>query len=375
MDRTELDDIAKILDELTESPQKSRANKDQKKRYADNMLLLLTVEGLSERSAGYLFDGFGLWRAEPFFEFLSRDTTDRVSALREMLDNARSGNRRDTPLKFMLNLLARCANARMKEKNLIINHIIEALPELSKKKNGGDYNNIDRSIADFFLRCLKQDFEMPSRRELSLSGGAFFTDKRLEGAFAQLDDTEENNRLIKKVRVWINGDDPESRTIPSKAAWIHTLDEIKKYLESPEAQIKSPLRDLDEKNKRIIHLNKQIEALERDNASIKHENEAKISDLLEEIKNCKSHILRCEDDIALREREIEERKLLQQRDRADAKKSSEDFRGRLAHELRFDYIQFKNVLTAEMSSELGEIMRDRLKSIFKILAKNGLKIE
>jgi hypothetical protein len=373
MDRTKLDDIAKILDKITKSSKKNRES--QKELYADNMLLLLADEGPSERSAGYLFDVFDTWGAEPFFGFLSLDTTDRVSALKDMLENARSCNRRDKPLKFMLNLLALCANSRMKEKTTLIGRFIEALPALSKKKNGGDYNNIEKSIADSFLLCLGQDFEMPSRRELGLSGVTFFTDKRLEGALAQLGDTAENNSLIKKIRVWAHGDDPGSKAVPSKAAWIHALDEIKKYLESSDTQIKNPLRDLDEKNKRIIYLSNRIEALERDSASIKQENEAKISELLEEIRNCKSHIQRCEDDIALKEREIEERKLLRLRDREDAKKSAQDFKGRLAHELRFDYIQYRNVITAEMSSELGEIMRDRLKSIFKILAKNGLKID
>jgi hypothetical protein len=322
-----------------------------------------------------------------------------MSTLKEVIDNARFGKKRDLPLKFMLNLLALCANARLNEKGPIIAGIVEALPKLSEKRAGGDYGGIDRSVADFFLSYLEPDFEMPNYGELGLPSGLFFTDELIESAFAKLKATEENERLIERVRAWLEGGGrasqsgaDEGRTarkerverkahiekpeaVPLDASWTQPLDKIKKYLELSDTRIKNLLSDLDEKNSRILDLSSRIEAIKGDDASAGEENKARISSLLEEISGYKSHIVRCEDDLKQKDQEIEERKLLQIRDRAEAEKSSEDFRERLASELRFDYNQFKDAMTMEMHLELGEIMRDKLKSVFKILEKIGLNIE
>jgi hypothetical protein len=74
-------------------------------------------------------------------------------------------------------------------------------------------------------------------------------------------------------------------------------------------------------------------------------------------------------------REINEgNRMLQQRDRA-AEKTAKDFRDKLGHDLKFEYIQYKNVADAPMTAELGEIMRDYLKSMFKTLVKSGISFE
>ncbi|MDR1481245.1 MAG: hypothetical protein LBI74_01320 [Synergistaceae bacterium] len=401
MDQIKLDEVVKELNRLTRSSKKGRPSADRKKRYAENMLLLLTHEGLSERSINCLFDGFGLERAKPFFEFFSRDTTDRMSVLKEMLDKARLGKKRDMPLKFMLNLLALCANTRLNEKGPVIACIIEALPKLSKTRVGGNYSGIDKSVADLFLGDLKPNFEMPSFRELGLSSGIFFTDELIESAFAKLKATEENERLIQKIRVWLKDDDragkngrgaaegktareePDRRdtrieeqpAVSLDVPWAQMLDKIKGHLEFSDARIKTLLTDLDEKDKRISDLNKRIGTAGSDDISTRREDDARTSELLEEIKDYKSRIVQYEDSLKQKDREIEERKLLQLRDRAEAKKSSDDFKDRLASELGFDYTQFKDAMKMKMNPELGETMRDRLKSIFKILIKNGLNIE
>jgi hypothetical protein len=72
--------------------------------------------------------------------------------------------------------------------------------------------------------------------------------------------------------------------------------------------------------------------------------------------------------------EVIDLKQLRLRDRAEAKMDADVFKGRLAYELEFDHKQYKDAEGMEMTVELGEVMRDRLKSVFKVLEKRGLKI-
>jgi hypothetical protein len=74
-------------------------------------------------------------------------------------------------------------------------------------------------------------------------------------------------------------------------------------------------------------------------------------------------------------REIEERKILRLRDKEDAERAARVFKERLTHELGFDYSQYKIASDMEMTVMLGEILRDRLRSVFKILRKNGFNFE
>ena len=47
----------------------------------------------------------------------------------------------------------------------------------------------------------------------------------------------------------------------------------------------------------------------------------------------------------------------------------------IASKLKTEYREFKDALDLEMTVEIGEILRDQLMRVFKILSKAGIDIE
>ena len=74
------------------------------------------------------------------------------------------------------------------------------------------------------------------------------------------------------------------------------------------------------------------------------------------------------------ERELQERRKMNEALSRDRAKQSDEAFNRLASKLRIEYRDFIDALDIPMDSNLGENMREQLKNVFGILIKAGIAI-
>lgn len=152
----------------------------------------------------------------------------------------------------------------------------------------------------------------------------------------------------------------EKNKPPKKSGELTKLAEHFKYLEEA----------LDNSIFEATKLTMQVNSLQKENKSLNEvliEKENMISDLNSRISNMKSTIERSS-------QEIEERKKLndvQVQYREDSKVA---LLNDIARALRPEYGDFKDSVNAPMNELLGEIYREKLKNIFKILEQKGIRV-
>ena len=152
----------------------------------------------------------------------------------------------------------------------------------------------------------------------------------------------------------------EKNKPPKKSGELTKLAEHFKYLEEA----------LDNSIFEATKLTMQVNSLQKENKSLNEvliEKENMISDLNSRISNMQSTIEQSS-------QEIEERKKLndvQVQYREDSKVA---LLNDIARALRPEYGDFKDSVNAPMNELLGEIYREKLKNIFKILEQKGIRV-
>jgi len=114
----------------------------------------------------------------------------------------------------------------------------------------------------------------------------------------------------------------------------------------------------------IEKLNEQITALMHQKADLEHQ-----------IKELNGNVEQQQKILAEAGKEIEERKAIN--DAFDALKKNDEvaiFKD-IANDLKAEYRDFKDSEADDMDIQLGEIYREKLLNIFRILEKKGIKVE
>ena len=119
------------------------------------------------------------------------------------------------------------------------------------------------------------------------------------------------------------------------------------------------------------------EYLNRERAMMGHieENNAKILELGSRISVLEKEKGDLEQKVVSNEQEIAMRIQMTEALSRDRTKQSDELLHRLASKLKVEYRDFKDAENLPMSIELGENMREQLKSIFSILLKTGLSFD
>ena len=117
--------------------------------------------------------------------------------------------------------------------------------------------------------------------------------------------------------------------------------------------------------------------MNRERAMMGHieENNAKILELGSRISVLEKEKGDLEQKVVSNEQEIAMRIQMTEALSRDRTKQSDELLHRLASKLKVEYRDFKDAENLPMSIELGENMREQLKSIFSILLKTGLSFD
>ena len=123
------------------------------------------------------------------------------------------------------------------------------------------------------------------------------------------------------------------------------------------------LQEIDNQNKEIYKKNEEIKKLINTNQGLNCD----INNLKSEIQNLNEQIEQ------LKEAVEEQKKLKNVIAKDESQKTVENYQ-KIADELSYGYSVFEESKSMEMSSDLGEVLRDQLNEIYSILSKNGIKL-
>lgn len=98
----------------------------------------------------------------------------------------------------------------------------------------------------------------------------------------------------------------------------------------------------------------------------------KVLGLNNDIKKRDNIISDLQQQIANLENALAEQKALKNIIAKDESKKTQETYQKIANELNYCYSLFQDSKDMEMSSDLGEVLRDQLRDIFTILSKNGI---
>ena len=159
--------------------------------------------------------------------------------------------------------------------------------------------------------------------------------------------------------------------------WRAGVRQIQKYIEKQDdtiallkEQISNQSRAADRANDEITALKKSAEKDASEIASL----QTRIAELSLQLRKKTQEAENLSATLAEKEAEIEDRKRLADIISLDNTKQSEEVLRRLSGELASYYGAFVEAGDTEMTVEVGEILRDQLSDIYKILKKNGITL-
>lgn len=182
---------------------------------------------------------------------------------------------------------------------------------------------------------------------------------------------ERNNPAIFSIKKWINegskyaNDALERKRLEAQIpkSRIDEILSIADHYKNVEGKLREKVYEIDKLQKQITFLEDRIAHINKDKSDLEIK--------LRELEGTVEHKQKTLDKA---EKEIGERKALN--DAFDAlKKNDESALLRdIGNDLKTDYSDFKDSENDEMDITLGEIYREKIRNIFKILEKKGVKV-
>ena len=201
------------LDELIKIPQKTDAGKEKKKSFKNELINLLNEEGYTKRAEDYLYSGFLLAEASPFYEYI-KNKDNKYEIYRELAKGEKFNSDKQTTIKLELNLLALFINEGNFETN-IIRDILISLPDLSINSESKRFKDLSKFIEKAYINVIHNDVKYPDINEIGLTE---LTVQRLIDMFKEAFSTYEfqNEHILEKSNKlfnWINSASCSKRTV------------------------------------------------------------------------------------------------------------------------------------------------------------------
>ena len=385
------------LDQLIAIPKKSDASKATRKEYKAEISKLLKEEGFSENAEKYLWSGFSFCGAEPFFDFVNFQARENQLALVEKLLKCRTfvKNEKSNGFKMCLSLLAYELNY-CPDNVEIIGMLIKGCVATYKKKDGSISKDNAKIIEKYFVLVLTPQSKLPNWNTICIKPIIIneFCNYIITTCSAITGNKDAEK--IKKVVAWLQSALPSSTgdISPQKTTAVSNASEKKpETTNNPNQQkntatvgslfgMAAQLRDL---SAQLYSFAEESEKAKRANAALIAENketakkfnaaEDTISQLQERLTAKEAELISHKTQMEELSSEIERLKTVISVYSEDKQSSMDGQLNAIASKLKTEYSEFKDALDLEMTAEIGEILRDQLMRVFKILSKAGIDIE
>lgn len=224
-------------------------------------------------------------------------------------------------------------------------------------------------VKDYIFCELPDNYEFPKWEDIKAADTIkkSFSEKMLEAI-----SSDREGKLNFRLKMWLSSgvkfaDDAIARKeleekIPKSQ--ISELNKIADHYLSVERQLRDAIYKIDYLEKEKESLLDQISCLNEEKTVFQ-----------EEIRGLKTNIEAIQGELQTALEEVETRKKIN--DTADAlnDKEKEAIRREVASDLKTEYLDFMDSVGDPMDDVLGEIYREKIKNIFRILGKKGIKVE
>lgn len=383
------------LEQLIVIPKKSEASKATRKDFKTEMINLLQEEGLSEKAEKYLWAGFSFCGAEPLFDFLNSKTREEQLSIIDGLfkSNAYTKNEKSNGFKMCLSLLAYELNY-CQDNSEIIGMLIKGCVGKYKKKDGSISKDNVKIIEKYFVLTLSAPAKLLNLNTLTIKPAIIHEFCRYIIESCSAISGKKSAKQIEAVVDWLG----TALTQPAK----DNQNEIKTTVESSLTETINPSSNgatASDNSGSLLGMVAQLKDLsallfyraeesvkeERVNQLLKAENketvaklkvaENTVAELQNQLVDAESKLDIQSKQIAEYISEIERLKTVISVYSEDKQSSMDGQLNAIASKLKTEYSEFKDALELDMTAEIGEILRDQLMRVFKILSKAGIDIE
>lgn len=381
-------------------------NKLEREEFSRAWDALIAAEGFSERAENMLYNGFRFCGARPFKTFMDSQR-DKDAALKKLYHGKKYSENCAATTSLLFHLMGLCLNDRSVNL-LVVNSLIEHIPAALKNKEGAIYGQADRALKKYLLDEIKQDVSIPEFQVLLDNG---LRDSHARNFVNVMDEvllsmntaglSTKRQKNISKIKVWMhsekkisdNGDSEgtdvqETTDMPASSVVTDLIQESEDISKADSEKL--PTDDIN--NALAIRLKKENDFVRREADMMRtklHElqtdldfekkerkaREEQIAELTNDKHVSEKRIVFLEKEISKYKDEIEAQKEMIEMLRRDRTKQSSELTQRIASKLRTYYNDFIDAKDLEMSTDLGENMRDQLGEVFRILYGAGIAIK
>lgn len=362
----EIKEVVTVLEEALGKPE----DDGLKTKYAETIAAFLKENKSSDELVSIVVRGIDLDRASNYFDYLeSVNKNDLQSVWKQIRESKTvSENKDNKGLKLLAGLLSlsfmKVGNIESQCGN-IITRMISMIDDDKHPISDKEYTSV---LIDFFVEEVLPSGKYPEWESFKIPGAV---NKRLAEVVLQITAGADEEKY-KSIRQWANRgirfaeeliekEQIESKIPESK---VSDLFAIAEHYRTVEKQVRDDEYELARLGKVITGLQDEIDKLNLEKKTLESEISSLNGDVAENQKK-----------IAEREKEIEERKKIN--DAADALKRNDEegLLRDIANDLKAEYRDFADSENDAMDEQLGEIYREKLRNIFKILAKKGIRME
>ena len=385
------------LEQLIAIPKKSDASKATRKEFKNEILSLLQEEGFSENAEKYLWAGFSFCGAEPLFDYLNFQTKeDQVKIIDELFKCVSYvKNEKSNGFKMCLSLLA--YELKYCQDNLeIIGMLIKACVGKYKKKDGSISKDNTKIIEKYFVLTLSTQNKLLDLNTLTIKPViihefckyiidtcATITGKKTEKQVAFV--SEWLKSALPKPEEEISKNLNEVTTSSTEASEKSSSTQINTCNASSNDSLFGMVAQLKDLSARLFSRAEESEKEKKANQLLKSahkENIGKLKTAEDTISELQNQLIEAEAKIDAQSKqiaesiaEIERLKTVISVYSEDKQSSMDGQLNAIASKLKTEYSEFKDALDLDMTADIGEILRDQLMRVFKILSKAGIDIE
>ncbi len=349
---------------------KNLENIEEIKKYQNDVIEYLTENKVTDEIITVVVKGFNIDQGINFFDYLDNISNEELKVvwLKIKKNKEIKENNNNNGISFLIALFSfSFMNNKLlfSQKNIVINLIMTIIGVKKRKLKAEIYEPI---IKEYIIDYFPENFEFPEWEIMELDGW-----HQKEFAKIVLDIIEKENGK-KKTRIWfwankgiqladikIEKEEIEKKIPKSK---IYDLQNLLEHYQNVEENYRTLVYDNVDKDKTIADLQIDKKRIVEEKNTIAKETEF----LKNEIELLKGKLKSLEEKLEAHKNINDSFNLAKEKEKNAIFKD-------IGRALRNEYKDFVKSQEFEMSDILGEVYREKLKSVFKILAENGINME
>lgn len=363
----EIKDLKIILDAALKNQEDDAASN----KYCDAITECLKGKKISEEVLGIVIRGIDIDRAANFFDYLEKVQKNDIQSLwkkirdcKEMKDNSNNN-----AVKFLSALLLQSL-LRLGSTEIICSGVLTALMHVLKNGKKQIPRKIyEPIILDYLIMDIPPKGTLLRWDEIKSPGEPSLDFCEIVLAITA---GKEKQECFKAVRVWANSGiryaEKKIRTENIEAripkSHINDLIALVQHYQSVEDQVRKAEYKIEDLGDEIQKLQGQLVELDQEKSSLEGD-----------IKRLESTIEAKQGMLSKAEREVDERKAINDAFNTKKKMDEAALLSDIANELKAIYQDFKESASDPMDEILGEIYREHIRNIFKILKNKGIEVE